>query len=131
MSEQRVPEDEGVPPFDENAPERPSDDEEPILPIDRPLASHDRVTASEQRQRETLRTRIAREIPDDAPQREDNVPGRFYEETVDGDDVTREVEATETDDRSGLSAEEAAVTYREGQQPDEPSTDQTDERGAD
>jgi hypothetical protein len=129
---QRKAEDEGIPPSDENAPERPSDDDqEVVLPADRPLASRDRVTAGEQRERETLRTRVAREQPDDAPQREDEQPGRFYEETVDGQDVTREVEATETDDRAGLSAEEAAVNYRDETQVDEPSTDQAAGRGAD
>lgn len=132
MSEGRLAEDEGIPASDESAPDRPSDDDqEMILPADRPLASHDRVTAGEQRERETLRTRIAREQPDDAPEREDEGPGRFFEETIDGKDVTREVEATETDDRAGMSAEEAAVNYTEDPQPDEPSTDQASGRGAD
>ena len=115
MSEsQRSAEDEGIPPSDENARERPSDDDQEIfLPGDRPVASLDRVTASEQRERETLRTRIAREQPEEAPHREDDTAGRFYEETEDGEDVTREVEATETDDRDALSPEEAAMHYRE------------------
>ena len=101
-----TPEDEGIPDHD---------DEEMPLPGDRPLASQDRVTAREQQERETVRQRVARERPEDASDADERkTPGRFYEETVDGDDVTREVEATETEDREGLSAEEEAVREEPG-----------------
>ena len=110
-----TPEDEGIPDHD---------DEEMPLPGDRPLASQDRVTAREQQERETVRQRVARERPEDASDAQDGAerprpndrrtPGRFYEETVDGDDVTREVEATETEDREALSAEEEAVREEPG-----------------
>ncbi len=132
----RTPEDEGIPALDETPPGvRPSDDDqEIILPADRPLAAHDRLTAAEQRERESVRTRLAREEPDATPETDEErqTAGRFYEETADGVDITREVEATETADRGGLSAEEAAVRVHEPDEvmPDEPSTDQVLGRGA-
>ncbi len=96
--DKRLPEDEGIPALDETPPGlRPSDDDqEMILPADRPLAAHDRLTASEQRERESLRTRLAREEPDVTPENDEErtTAGRFFEETEGGTDITREVEAT-------------------------------------
>lgn len=113
MGNERRADDEGIPPFDEDAPERPSDDEEMALPGERPSMAEDRVTASEQRKRESLRTRVAREQPEpDASNSNtsDPISGRLVEETVNGKDETGELAANESDDRSGLSAEESAVT---------------------
>lgn len=107
----RSPEDEGIPDFDEDLRRKRLTelDEELPLPGDRPLGANDLVTPAEQRDGETVRTRVAREIPDDVPDRTDDQPGRMVEETEDGKDVTRELVADETDDRAGLTAEEAAV----------------------
>ncbi len=113
MSEHaKQPEDEGLPDFDEDLESRrriPDYDEGLPLPGDRPLESLDLVTASEQRRGESLRTRLAREVPDDARPRRERI-GRLYEETGDdGPDVSEELVADETDDTSGLSPEEAAL----------------------
>jgi hypothetical protein len=110
--ENKQPEDEGQPDFDEDLESRRgiSDyDEGPVLPGDRPLESLDLVTAEEQRRGESLNTRLAREVPDQPPPQRGRV-GRLFEETDDdGTDVNKELVADETDDTAGLSPEEAAM----------------------
>lgn len=85
-----------------------------------------------------MRTRLARERPE--PDADDvdtsgerRTAGRLVEPTEDGSDVTRELQADETEDDAGLSAEEVAVTVSEPDErmPDEPSTDEASGRGAD
>jgi hypothetical protein len=130
MARPKHPEDEGIPPSDDPVPNRPSDDDEqqPPLPGDRPYGAEDRVTIGEQRRGESLRTRVAREIPDVSEQtsdRSENPPpvGRLHEPTEDGADVVAELVAEETGDDVGLTAEEAAMSAREPDEstPDEPS----------
>lgn len=134
MPEGRHAEDEGIPQFDEEVPERPSDDDQEIpFPSDRPRIADDRLTPAEQREREPIADRIDREEPDvDEQEEQRSTPGRLVEETPDGRDVTRELEADETGDQAGLAAEEAAVTLRDAdeQMPDDPSTDQVTGEGA-
>lgn len=117
MSEERRrdgkrPEDEGIPDFDDDLESRrkiADYDEGIALPGDRPLESRDRVTAQEQREGEPLRTRLAREVPDEPQPRPDRL-GRIYEKTdEEGDDVYAELVADETDETSGLSPEESAM----------------------
>src|SRR4051812_49270290 len=110
MSAERKAEDEGIPDLDPDYEEKRkgSDLDEGIaLPGDRPLESFDKVTAREQRQRDSVNTRHAREEPDvfERERRRETV-GRLVEETEDGRDVTKELEADESDDRAGLSPEE-------------------------
>lgn len=104
------PEDEGQPDFDEDLESKrkiPDYDEGQPLPGERPLESLDLVTAEEHRRGESIETRIAHELPDEPrPERERH---RIFEETEDGEDVTRELVADEADDTSGLSPEEAAL----------------------
>jgi hypothetical protein len=111
-SDGKRPEDEGQPDFDEDLESRrkvPDYDEGVALPGDRPLEANDLVTAAEQRRGEPVRTRLARELPEDAPARAERL-GKIYEETdEDGNDVNRELVADETDETSGLSPEEAAM----------------------
>jgi hypothetical protein len=106
------PEDEGQPDFDEDLESRrkiPDYDEGVALPGDRPREANDLVTAQEQRRGESLRTRLAREVPDEPAARRERV-GKLYEETdSDGTDDVKELVADETDDTSGLAPEEAAM----------------------
>lgn len=131
----RQADDEGIPAFDEETPDRPSDDDqETVLPGEEPLEARDRVTPLEQRNRETLKTRVAREVPDEVPDDVRPIPGRLVEEkTIDGLDVTGQLEAEETRDLTARTAEEEAIGYRddEERQVDEPSTDEEAGRGAD
>lgn len=134
--DRRAAEDEGIPPFDEDAPNRPSDDDHQIpLPGDHPAAADDRVTAAEQREREPIADRLLREVPEPSVDEDRRrTAGRLVEETPEGVDVVRELEADEyAEDDAGLVAEEAAVTIREAdeQMPDDPSTDQVTGEGAD
>ena len=104
------PEDEGQPDFDEDLESKrkiPNYDEGLPLPGERPLESLDLVTAEEQRRGQSIETRLARELPDEPrPARERH---RIFEETEDGEDVTKELVADEADETSALSPEEAAL----------------------
>jgi hypothetical protein len=103
MSEQArpTPEDEGIPDHE---------DEELPLPGDRPKGANDRVTVREQMERESIPTRVAREIPEDARPAQPPEVGRLVDEpTEDGDDVTDQMVAEESDDVDALSPEEAAM----------------------
>lgn len=115
MSEhERSPDDDGIPELEEEFARKrhlAEDDEIPVRPADTPLAAFDRVTAAEQRRGETIRTRVAREVPDVLPERPDDRLGhKIYEETdEDGTDIFKELVADEDDDSAGLSPEEAAM----------------------
>jgi hypothetical protein len=104
MSAQRERDYEDEPNFDDNS------IEEELMDPDRPLESTDQVTVREQLEGESLDTRLAREERDVRPGRRDDV-GRLVEETEHGRDVTKELEADESDDVDGLSAEEAAMRH--------------------
>jgi uncharacterized protein DUF5709 len=90
---------------------RSTEDDEVPVAGDRPLGAFDRVTAREQREGESLNTRVAREIPDEVPEDPDGADriGRIYEELEDFVDVTKELVADESDDVNGLTPEEAAM----------------------
>ena len=95
-----------------------------VTPRDEPVAADDYgTTVAEQRERESLDERLAREEPDVSPDdaaildERDAVPGRLLaEEDVEVGvlDTVAEETALETDDRAGLSAEEAAMHIEEG-----------------
>ena len=108
----KTPEDEGIPDFDEDLRKRKliEQDEDMPIPGDRPLAAFDRVTPSDQRQDETVKTRIAREVPDESPESHEH-PGRLVDvaSDEDGNDIVRELVADEADDDAALAPEEAAM----------------------
>jgi hypothetical protein len=104
MSAQRERDYEDEPDFDDD------DIETELMDPDRPLGSNDQVTVREQLEGDSMNTRVAREVPDEQPEPTDTV-GRLVEETVDGRDVTKELEADESDDRDALSPEEAAMRH--------------------
>ncbi len=108
----KSPEDEGIPDFDEDIRKRKlieQDDDMPV-PGDRPMAAFDRVTPGDQREGETVTTRVAREVPDEAPESHEH-PGRLVDVSgdEDGNDVVRELVADEADDDAALAPEEAAM----------------------
>jgi hypothetical protein len=102
MSAQRERDYEDEPNFDDDSME------EDLMDPDRPLESNDQVTVREQLEGESLDTRLAREQREERGGRREDV-GRLVEETDHGRDVTKELEADETDDIDNLSAEEAAM----------------------
>jgi len=106
----KSPEDEGMPDADEDLRRKrliEQDEDMPVPPDDRPLAAFDEALVSDRP--ETVLTRHAREVPEDATPAREVVP-RFYEETdEDGNDVEKELVARSTDDTAGLSPEEAAM----------------------
>lgn len=106
MSAQREHDYEDEPNFDDDSME------EELMDPERPLESNDQVTVREQLEGESLNTRFAREERDVQPERRDEV-GRLVEETVRGRDVTKELEADESDDVDDLSAEEAAMHHED------------------
>lgn len=110
-TDSKTPEDEGIPDFDEDLRKRRIIDHDEDLPVpgDRPLAAFDRVTPADQREDESINTRLAREVPDVLPETHEH-PGRIVEPTdEDGNDVIKELVADETDDTAALAPEEAAL----------------------
>jgi hypothetical protein len=118
---ERTPEDEGIPDFDEDLRRRRlvNADEGMAVPGERPAAARDRVTPAEQRERESMGTRAAREIPDEEPDGTEPRVGRIYDELSGWIDTTKELVADETDDVAGMTAEEAAMRALEEQEEDE------------
>ncbi len=116
----KTPEDEGIPDVDEDLRKRRliEQDEDMPVPGDRPLAAFDRVTPGDQRDDETVNTRVAREVPDEIDESHDH-PGRLVDPPgEDGDDIVRELVAEETGDDGARSPEEAAMHIVEEDEPD-------------
>jgi hypothetical protein len=114
MAEQRrrSPEDDGLPDFDDRIRKLKliEQDEDLPVPADRLLAAFDNVTAEDMRRGDSLRTRLARELPDVPSHHIERIVGRIVDEdTRDGEDVTGELVGTETDDTAALAPEEAAM----------------------
>jgi hypothetical protein len=114
-----TPEDEGIPDHGGPAPGKreTGDPQEGLLPPgDEPRAAEGfGTTAEEQRQGEPLEEKLSEEVPDREPPRRTSM-GRLIEPGSGLNDEEKDEIADEAeDDRSGLSAEEAAV--RDEQEP--------------
>ena len=107
MSAQRKRDYEDEPDFDDDKIERE------VMDPDRPLESEDSVTVREQLLGDTINTRHAREEPEEPIDVGDDRVGHLVEETDRGRDVTKELEADETDDDEDLSPEERAMHHTE------------------